>query len=366
MSFRFTLAFKTLLHFVLLATALDCQALEINDQLSINGLLAGAYQYQDADGEYAGSGAVPLQLEASYAPDQNNIFSVKFGFAAGNGLNGQTNFTISPWAADLEDDTKNINGSNRDYLLTAWYMHTFEFGHENTLALTGGIIDATDFLDENAYANDEFTQFMNGALVNGPNTFLPSYDIGGALRFDHGALAFSGVIMHIDENDDGNSYNFYGLQLGYSIETALGVGTYRVLLGATGKEFLDPEGLTEEGRKCLLFSLDQQIGMNFGAWLRLGTQDDAAVISHKNIYSGGIYISGSLWGRDSDNVGIGYAYLNDGNTDLDTSKVLETYIRLKLNDYLAFTLDIQYMNDEYNSADKFDGFIYGIRAAAEF
>jgi hypothetical protein len=367
MSYRLSCVFASLLSLTLSATGTDCQALEINEHLSINGVMAGAYQYQDTDQELGlGRGAVPFQLAFVYEPRDQDVFSAKFGFAADNGLNDRTVFTLSPWAADLENDTRDINGSNRDYLLTAWYMHTFNISNEKALSVSGGIIDATDYLDENVYANDEYTQFMNTALVNGPNAFLPSYDIGGAVRFNHNDLAISGVIMHVSENDDGNSYNFYGLQLGYTIETALGAGTYRMLLGAAGKEFLDPEGLIEEDRKCLLLSFDQQFGRNYGAWLRIGTQDDAAAISHKNIYSGGIYISGFLWGRENDNIGIGYAFLNDGNTDLDTSQVLETYIRIVLNDYLAFTMDIQYMDDKYNSAAEIDGFIYGLRAAAEF
>ena len=359
--------FILFLTLALLAFTFDCYALEINGQFSISGILAGAYQYQDVDGDDdLGRGAVPLQLALTYAPGENDVFSAKFGFAAGNGLIDRTGFALSPWTADLEDDTRDINGRNRDYLLTAWYMHRFEFGAESGISVTGGIIDATDYLDENTYSNDEYTQFMNEALVNGPNAFLPSYDIGASLQFTHKDLALSGVLMHIGENDTGNSYNFYGLQLGYTIETFLGPGNYRMLVGATSNDFLDPSGLAQENRKCLLFSFDQQFGSNYGTWLRMGTQDDAAAISYKNIYSGGIYISGQLWGRQNDNGGIGYAHLNGGNTGLDTSRVLEAYIRFGLNDYLAFTMDIQYMNDDYEIAEKIKGFIYGLRMAAEF
>ena len=52
--------------------------------------------------------------------------------------------------------------------------------------------------------------------------------------------------------------------------------------------------------------------------------------------------------------------------DIADSQALEAYIRFGLNDYLAFTVDIQYMKDEFTAAEKIDGFIYGIRAAAEF
>lgn len=78
---------------------------------------------------------------------------------------------------------KDFNGHSRDHLLTAWVKHTFNISKDGNLGVTLGLIDATDYLDDNAHANDEFTQFMNEALVNGPNFFLPSYDIGGALEW---------------------------------------------------------------------------------------------------------------------------------------------------------------------------------------
>ena len=112
--------------------------------------------------------------EISITPTENDEIFFLFGFAAGNGLTGVTPFNLAPWAAALEDDVKDINGRNRDYLLQAWYKHIFEFSEDHTLGLIGGIIDSTDYLDDNEYSNDEYTQFMNEALVNAPNAFLPS------------------------------------------------------------------------------------------------------------------------------------------------------------------------------------------------
>ena len=50
-------------------------------------------------------------------------------------------------------------------------LYTFGFGEDHTLGATGGIIDSTDYLDENAFANDEYTQFMSEALVNGQTVY---------------------------------------------------------------------------------------------------------------------------------------------------------------------------------------------------
>ena len=40
---------------------------------------------------------------------------------------------------------------------------------------------------------------MNEALVNGPNTFLPSQDLGAAVAWEDGSLSMKGVVMDIGQ-----------------------------------------------------------------------------------------------------------------------------------------------------------------------
>ncbi len=231
---------------VLSMVATPAVAYEINEQLSIGGILAGAIQCQDlSDTPGSGNsckGAVPFQPELSFRPTGADEVFFKLGVAAGNGLNRNSPLAIAPWAADLQDDVKDISGRNRNYLLTAWYKHTFTVGDDQSLGTTLGIIDATDYLDENAYANDEYTQFMNEVLTNGSNVFLPSYDSGVALEWFAGPWSLRGVLMDVGENDDGNHYTFYGLQAGYSVSNRLGAGNYRVIITASSQDFLNPAG----------------------------------------------------------------------------------------------------------------------------
>jgi porin len=366
---RITL-FSLLLAFVL--KSLSAAAYQVNDRLSINGILAGAYQYQVLDSstpEYdnAGRGALPFQAEISYNPTRSDEIFVKFGFAADNALNdGTSPFYLAPWAATLEDDVKDINGRNRDYLLTAWYKHIFTISDEQQISLTGGIIDATDYLDENAFSNDEYTQFMNEALVNGPQGFLPSFDIGGAVEWDYGRFAIKGVVMNVGENDDGNSYNYYGVQFSYSQTFNLGEGNYRVILSRTSEDFLNPEGTETENLSSLLLSFDQEVGDIFGTWIRLGWASDDAAVDWESLYSGGINIMGRTWQRPDDTIGIGYAYLDGGNMGIDNSQVFETYYRFAFNEYLAATADMQYIKDNMDDGGNTDGWVFGGRLTAEF
>ena len=351
-------------------------AYPINEQLSIGGVVAGIYQYQSitdaSDFENQGRGFLTFEPEVAYTPtDRDEVFA-KFGIGAGDGLlaNGRSPFVLAPWGGNVEDSYKDINGRSRDYLLTAWYKHTFTFSESHALGVTAGIIDATDYMDENAFANDEFTQFMNQALINGPNVFLPSYDMGVALEWHMDRFSVKGVGMALGSNGEEGEfdepYNFCGIQLGYQVDFGLGEGNYRMIVDATSRDFTNAAGTGKERKVAVLFSFDQQLGEVLGAWLRFGRQDDEAAIHYNNIFSGGLNISGRLWNREGDNVGIGCARLMGGNQGVDYTDVFEVYGRIAINHIFGVTGDVQYMKDSMVVGDSPKGWIFGLRVTAEF
>jgi porin len=354
-----------------LCNAAHCLAWDITDQLSLGGVVAGAYQYQEvgnAQGfEDKGRGAGKLEPEISFTPTKNDQLMARLGFAQGNALNGDNSpYTLDPWGAVLEDGVKNINGRSRDHLLTVWYKHTFRLTDDYNLGITGGIIDATDYLDDNRYANDEYTQFMNTALVNAPDFFVPSYDYGGALEFEFGNSSLQGVVMSVGENDDGNAYTFYAIELGYAAAWSPGKGNYRVLAGITSNDYWNTAGTQKEARRAMILSFDQELGELLGAWVRMGWQNDKPAVNSRYLYSGGVDISGDLWGRKHDNAGIGFACFGGGNKDLDNTRVVEGYVRFVFKKVFALTLDIQHMRDTYKIGTGPKGLICGVRVTAEF
>ena len=367
----------------LLSSALN--AYDLDDKLSIGGIAALGGQCQEfsegAGASNACRGALPFRPNLSYAPTAQDALYVKLGFAAGNGLNEVSPFQLLPWAADLENDVKNINGRGRNYLLTAWYRHKFQFATNSTLRTTLGIIDATDYLDNNSFANDEYTQFMNEALVNAPQVFLPSYDLGAAVEWSFGAWLLDAVYMNVgkDEDEDEDSevarptdrdisdhYIYFGVELGYSIQTRAGEGNYRIVYNRTSRDFLDPTGTRAERRTGLAISFDQELGDGFGAFLRLDIQSDKAAIDYNSFNAAGIDIRGNLWGRDNDNIGLGIAYLNGGNRDIENTQVTEVYYRLATDSRLALTADFQYMRDNKRFGKDIEGFIFSLRGDAHF
>lgn len=303
------------------------EAYDLTEQLSVGGILAGMGQQQLLSGAAGRDdslrGNLSLQPEISFRPTAINELFLKFGFAEGNGLNPVSPFLLAPWSADMEADVRDINGRGRDYLLTAWYRHVIGLENGARLQLTAGIIDATEYLDINRYANDGYSQFMNAALVNGLNFFAPSYDAGAVAEWQQGAVRVKGVVMNVGENEYGNSYGYYAVGIDITSHTVHGEGNYRVNLAVTSDDFSDGSGRRGERLQGVMFSLDQQFGPVFGGFLRFGWQDDAAAVGYRALYSGGVDISGSPWGRAGDNIGLGYAWLDGVHGDVDSTHVAE-------------------------------------------
>lgn len=361
-------------------------AYDITDSFSINAVLAATGQCQDPSArlpaeDYDESGlldafddecrgGMPFQVELEFNPTDRDQFFAKLGWAADNGLNPVSPFRLAPWAADLEDDVEDINGSGRDYLLTAWYRHAFSLGSDSEVGATFGLIDSTDYLDGNEYANDEFTQFMNEVFVNSGIYSLQSYAPGATLEGVFGSLSLTALAMNVAENDDGNNFNYWALQAGWHPELAFGTGNYRVMVAGTGSDFLDPDGIEEEALLSYGLSFDQPFGENLGLFLRMTWQEEDAAVDYNALYSGGVHVGGGAWGRADDHIGLGYAYLEGGNTDVDHTSAFEAYYSAQLNDYLALTADVQYMSDSLETIDPAqedpEGWILGVRAVAAF
>jgi hypothetical protein len=369
---------RFLLVFSLCAASIVAHGYEVNERFSVEAVLAGAGQCQfltvSAAADDACRGAIPFSPQFSYKLTQQDLLNVRFAFVAGNGLNPVSPFQFAPWAADLQDDVKDINGRGRNYLMTAWYQHNFTIRPDMRLQATVGLIDSSEYLDTNLYSNDEYTQFMNEALVNNPGVLLPAYDRGLAVTWGMGAWNIHAVYMNVGKTDEDGSdiagsdsldisdnYDYLGLEADYTLTTPLGTGNYRVMYLQTSDDFINADGTKAARSSAVLLSFDQSLGESLGAFLRVGRQSDDKAITYRSIYSGGLDISGNLWGRARDNVGLGIGFLEGGNESIDYSRVAEAYYRLVFKEHLAVTADLQYMRDVQRDGSGPEGFILGLR-----
>lgn len=206
---------------------------------------------------------------------------------------------------------------------------------------------------------------MNTALVNGSNVFIPSYAPGVAGEWRAPRWSLTGVYMHVGR-EDADSFDFYGLELGFHPVTARGEGNYRLLVDSTGRDFDDATSTGKARRSAVLFSCDQQLGEVVGVFARLARQSRDAAIDYHSLYSGGVDLGGAAWGRPRDNVGVGYAYLTGGNRDAERTRVVEAYYRLVPDGDVAITADVQYVSDGGDRGRDPRGWVVGLRVTTEF
>ena len=119
--------------------------------------------------------------------------------------------------------------------------------------------------------------------------------------------------------------------------------------------------IPEQQNDTLLLSVDQKLGKQLGLFMRMGWRLDDEVINYREIYSGGFDIRGATWGRVLDNIGVAAVYLDGGDSIRVDTRIAELYYRMVINPYVAFTPDIQYMQDRYLTSPETSGFIYSLR-----
>jgi len=352
-------------------------SLDVNEKITFEGTFTGVYQWLDGpdiDSKNRGSGAVDLGL--SFTPTENDEFYILGSFASGNGLKDVSPFILAPNADDLEDDVKNINGhEQQDNILEAWYAHTFNFNKNTSLKITAGIIDATVYIDDNRFANDEITQFMNDVFVNTPLTTPPSYDLGAVLEFEKGPFTAKFLGMTTKDGEEGPFYQYYALQLGYTLNSKWGEGNYRIFGFITSDDFYDWEGKDKESIYGVGISIDQDMGFiknpfsknPIGFFLRAGWQDDEAQVDYNNLISFGFNVPFYFLGKEGNEFGIGYAYLDrPDDADISNTHAVEAYAKFELFSYEVLssdlTVDFQYLTDNYaDDNDDKEGYILGLR-----
>jgi len=370
----------TILKFLLitiLSYPISLLAYDISDSFSLEGTATVVGQHADLDDVFNEDGnkvsdtdrsTFVIDIGANFHPTENDEFQITYSFAEGEAINGVEAFSLAPFADDLEEDLSDINRSDRYNLLEAWYKHIFNMSEITSLGVTAGIIGSTGYIDDNEYANDEVSQFLNDIFVNNTLANLPDYDVGAALEFESGLWSVKAVVME-SENDDRNDYNYYSIQIGHHVTTRWGMGNYRIYGFATDNEFVDRDGTGKDSLSGFGISIDQQINESVGIFARLGIQDDEVPVDHDEMISFGMSIAGTKWNRPDDTLGVAIALLDGANkksSEINDTKTMEAYYKYMFSDYFDLTIDAQWIEDNIREAKDPEGTIVGLRFNANF
>ncbi len=146
-------------------------------QLRFNGGTTAIAQRIVSGGadDAAGSSSLDIYAHTSFGPRTLLFFDFEAGWGAGLDAALPLDSPVNGDAAP----TRSGDGFDRVVLREAWA----EFNAlDNTLLLTAGKIDLTNYFDINHVANDETAQFLSGAFVNSAALAAPGVGPGARAR----------------------------------------------------------------------------------------------------------------------------------------------------------------------------------------
>lgn len=284
-----------------------------------------------------------------------------------------------------------------------WYEHSFL---DNTLLVRIGKIDLTCgfecrgcpvAFDSSMFANDETSQFLNGALVNNPTIPFGDNGLGIAVHYSPDDFWYISAAVKDAQSDfretgfrtafHGEDYFFYIAETGITpqFDSQKGAlqGVYRIGIwydpqpkassdrAGAGRFSRDDNGFYISCDQMLYKeNSDEDDSQGLGTFLRYGY----APSKNNDItqfWSFGFQYQGLFEGRDEDVMGLGFAHgslsnLASNTYDNDHEAVAELYYNAKITSYLNITPSIQYVTNPGGVDGISDAVVFGLRAQFVF
>lgn len=284
-----------------------------------------------------------------------------------------------------------------------WYEQSFaaqelrlRFGK---MDLTGGFehSNCPVSFDCSMFANDETTQFLNGALINNPTIPFPDNGLGVALHYGPDNFWYASAAVADAQADvretgfrtafTGEDYFFYIAETGITpvLGSANGSlpGAYRLGLwydpqpkasadlADAGKNYRDDLGFYVTCDQMLAKeNTDPEDSQGLGVFFRYGNADSSRN-DITNFWSIGFQYQGLFEGRDDDVLGAGFAHgtfsdkASTTYTD-DYESAFEVYYNVRVTPWLAISPDVQYITNPGGDSTIDDAVVLGARVQMNF
>ncbi len=320
-----------------------------------------------------GSYSVDLTLEKNF-PDIGKAF---LHLEAGKGSGVEDELKVF---SNVNRDAS--NSENRLELTEAYYEHYLKM---LPLTLTFGKLDPTVYIDDNAYANDETSQFLGRCFRNSSVIEFPDNSAGIRLGFSpYELLEFNFVAQDADSDwEDIFDGIFLAGQVNFKPKFFSQEGNYRLIGWLNDRNHIkwqDAAKAKEEGYGFGI-SFDQGLTDDLGLFLRYGWQNPKVYLtgnsfSLEQTWTTGFQLKGSLWDRENDVLGLAFGqiipsddYKKANSLKAKSEKHLEAYYNLKINEHLHLSPDLQVIWDPYGK-DAVNGedsiVVGGLRAQVDF
>ena len=372
---------------------------------------------EDEDKAYAAA-SVDLELSTEFSATDRAYVLLEMG----SGKNPESEIPSFSGIIDEGLSMVPVETDDGDVRVSeAWYEKEFPLG-AGKLRLRFGKIDITTDVDQNAYANDEVSQFLSPVFVNNPAVEWASYSFGVILAYESENWSLTLGYEDADSGwDNIFDYPFLVAQLAFHTNFSGLEGNYRFYVWSQNEKHLEWDELedyfagrisTPKNEKYAWgvgLSWDQELTPWLGLFFRYGYRgrdlvgyasydeegnfvldDTDFSYAFRHAFTGGFSLAGKLWGRAEDEAGLGFAYfiMDDDYEDYwEAKKVyaarlgldplhahahdvkdeyhLEIYYRFQATENLAFTPDFQYTWNPAGLDD--DGFwVFTLRGVWDF
>jgi porin len=223
--------------------------------------------------------------------------------------------------------------------------------------------------DGSPYANDEATQFLNGALKYNASIPFPPEGLGAAVHLmpvQWWYVAAAVADSQADKRETGFKTTFHGEDYFFRIyETGVVPmlpspngsmpGTYRMGTWVDGRRRSEHDGGHQRDSQGFYLGLDQMLwkepnqdekgSQGLGAFFRFGLAD-SDVYKFNRFWSGGVQYAGLIPTRDDDVLGVGCALgrlVEAAGYDKAYESVLEVYYNIKITPWLNVSPSVQYV-----------------------
>jgi porin len=248
--------------------------------------------------------------------------------------------------------------------------------------------------DRSAFANDETSQFLNGALVNNPTIPFPVYALGMSAFYNPNDWWYAAAGVLDAQNDaretgfrttfHGEDYFYYIFETGiapqFNSANGLLQGTHCAGLwydpqpkahSDGSKNYRDDAGFYLSCDQILAKeNTDPEDSQGLGAFFRYGYSSSKRN-DITNFWSAGFQYQGLIEGRDDDVFGVGFAQgiFSDRACSTypeDYEGVLEVYYNAKMTPWLAVSPSIQYIANPGGAEGVSDAVVLGMRVQMSF
>ncbi len=318
----------------------------------------------------AGSYQVDIQFEKEFQ-------DYGYGFAqieAGDGVGVMDSLEVFSNVDNNNDDT-----NNNVELTKFWYEQLL---FDKQISLAAGKWDPTDVVDTNLLAGDDSRQFLAEIFNNAPTFDRPSKAPGIWARVRPKDLQWLELQAQVFTGDGewDNMADHLEVTPEVTFKPKFGdglIGNYRVygwLRNTNYIKWSDPTD-TSENRYGLGVSIDQQVTDVLGVFGRYGwadpdlydpevTSSSGANFSIEHTWSAGLAVSGKLWGRENDHLGLAcgmvmpsdeYKKYGGVGLEADDEGHAELYYSWYVNRYFAFSPDLQFVWNPFGNDYIVDG-----------